>query len=251
MISKSQIKHIRALHTKKQRSLDKSFIAEGVKTVSEIILHNHQLIKELFCTNEFYAGHEKLLLNKKVHFTKITPKELDQISQLSTPNEVLAVCYELPKQEISTNLNNNFSFYLDDIRDPGNLGTIVRICSWFGIKDLFCSKETVELYNPKCIQACMGAFLRVTVHYITLEELIAAEKIKKIYATQLEGKNVYTENLKGGLIIIGNEANGIRKQTLDLATESITIPSAYGNTESLNAAIATSIIASEFFRRSL
>ncbi len=251
MISKSQIKHIRALHTKKQRALENRFIAEGIKTVAEILEQKAGIIHEIFCTDSFYDSYEDLLHSKKITVTNIDLRELSQISQLSTPNEVLAVCNNLPEKNITTDLNKNHAFYLDDIRDPGNLGTIIRLCSWFGIKDLFCSEETVELYNPKCIQSCMGAFLRVNVHYIGLKELIAAEKIKNIYATQLKGKNIYTEILKSGLIVIGNEANGIRKETLQLASESLTIPSATGNTESLNAAIATSIIASEFFRRKL
>lgn len=251
MISKSQIKHIRALHTKKQRTLENRFIAEGVKTVSEILEQKPGIVHEVFCTDDFYDAHEKLLHSKNIPVSNIDLKELSQISLLSTPNEVLVVCNNLPEKNNTTNLNKDHAFYLDDIRDPGNLGTIIRLCSWFGIKDLFCSEETVELYNPKTIQACMGAFLRVNVHYVGLKELIEGEKIKNIYATQLKGKNIYTETLNSGLIIIGNEANGIRKETLELTSQSLTIPSATGNTESLNAAIATSIIASEFFRRKL
>jgi TrmH family RNA methyltransferase len=251
MISKSQIKHIRGLQTKKQRTLEKCFIAEGVKTVAEVLQQDAGIIKELFCTADFYEIHGKTLHSKKIKVTQINAKELSQISQLATPNEVLAICSNLPVRTVQTDLNTGFAFYLDDIRDPGNLGTIIRLCSWFGIKDLFCSEETVELYNAKCIQSCMGAFLRVNVRYIGLKELVASEKIKHIYATVLDGKNIYQSSQRSGLIIIGNEANGIRKETLQLASEYLTIPSATGNTESLNAAIATSIIASEFFRRNL
>ncbi len=251
MISKSQIKYITSLHTKKQRLLENCFVAEGIKTVIEILNEQPSIIKDLFCTGDFYETNKKLISSKNINTIRVNSKELSQISQLATPNEVLVVCGNLPTKNIATDLTKNFSFYLDDIRDPGNLGTIIRICSWFGIKDLFCSEETVELYNPKCIQACMGAFLRVNVHYIGLKELIAGEKIKHVFATELKGKNIYTQTLKSGLILIGNEANGIRKETHQLANESLTIPSAVGNTESLNAAIATSIIASEFFRRSL
>lgn len=251
MISKSQIKYIKSLHTKKERLLENRFVAEGIKTVTEIIKEQSGIVKNIFCMDDFYKANEKLIASKKINATRVTSIELSQISQLSTPNEVLAVCDNLPIQNNTTDLNKTFSFYLDDVRDPGNLGTIIRICSWFGIKDLFCSEETVELYNPKCIQACMGAFLRVNVHYIEINKLIAAENIKTIYSTELKGKSIYAESLKNGLIIIGNEANGIRKETLQLASQSLTIPSAAGNTESLNAAIATSIIASEFFRRRL
>lgn len=251
MISKSQIKYIKSLRSKKERLLENCFIAEGIKTVTEIMSEQPDIVKYLFCTDDFYKANEKLIGSKKTNATPINSKELSLISQLTTPNEVLAVCNNLPSNNIQTNLNETFSFYLDDIRDPGNLGTIIRTCSWFGIKDLFCSEETVELYNPKCIQACMGAFLRVNVHYLDLKKLIANEKIEHVFATELNGKNIYTESLKSGLIIIGNEANGVKKETFQLANQSLTIPSAAGNTESLNAAIATSIIASEFFRRGL
>lgn len=251
MISKSQIKYIKSLHTKKERVLENRFIAEGIKTVIEIMKEQPGIIKDLFCTDVFYQANEKLFASKKINAILVNTKELSQISQLTTPNEVLAVCDHLPPKNNSTDLNRTFSFYLDDIRDPGNLGTIIRICSWFGIKDLFCSEETVELYNPKCIQSCMGAFLRVHVHYIDLKELIAREKITTVYSTELKGKSIYNESLKNGLIIIGNEANGIRPESLKQANDSLTIPSFAGNTESLNAAIATSIIASEFFRRGL
>jgi TrmH family RNA methyltransferase len=251
MISKSQMQYIRSLHSKKQRSIDKRFIAEGIKTVAEILDQKAEIINHIFCTEDFYTAHERILNSKKIEHTRISEKELSQISQLTTPNAVVAVCDQLQDTKILSDLNNTFAFYLDDIRDPGNFGTIVRVCSWFGIKDLFCSEETVELYNPKVIQACMGAFLRVNVHYVPLTKLITDQKISKVYATVLEGKNIYTEELKNGLIIIGNEAKGIGPETLRSAKESITIPSASGNTESLNAAVATSIIASEFFRRNL
>ena len=251
MISKSQIKYIRSLYSKKQREADQCFIAEGFKMAQEIIREKPELITELFCTEDFMNENESSLLSKKIKFTPISEKELSQISQLSSPNQVLVVCRNDTNSTISTNFNDQFSFYLDDIRDPGNLGTIIRICSWFGIKELFCSPNTVELYNPKCIQSTMGAFLRVNVYYRELADLIKEGHIKNVYATEMKGKNLYKEELKSGLIVIGNEANGIGELTKKLSNHSISIPSAEGNTESLNAAIATSIIASEIFRRGL
>jgi len=251
MISKSQIKDIKSLHTKKHRELEGCFIAEGVKTVLEIIQQRASIIKELYCTQEFYNLNEHLLKNNTFTVSVINSKELSQISLLSTPNETLAVCQIIKPKLTTLNFDKQFSFYLDDIRDPGNLGTIIRICSWFGITDLFCSPTTVELHNPKCIQSTMGSFLRVNVHYIDLKELLSSASIKNIYATVLNGSNLYKENLKSGLIIIGNEANGISEESIKLAHKNITIPSAAGNTESLNAAIATSIIASEFYRNNL
>lgn len=251
MISKSQIKHINSLHIKKHRELAECFIAEGVKTVLEIIEQQPNIIKELFGTHEFLNAHEKIIKSKAVDFTLITEKELLQISALTNPNQTIAVCHIIKPNTITFNFDTRFSFYLDDIRDPGNLGTIIRICSWFGITDLFCSPTTVELYNPKCIQSTMGSFLRVNVHYINLTDLLSICTIKNIYTTELKGKSIYTQNLKSGLVIIGNEANGINDKIKTLATTQLTIPSASGNTESLNAAIATSIIASEFYRNTL
>ena len=251
MISKSQIRNIKSLHTKKHREISNRFIAEGVKTVLEIMQQHASIIKELYCTQEFYTTNESLLKNNTFTVSIINSKELSQISLLSAPNETLAICQIIKPKLISPNFDKQFSFYLDDIRDPGNLGTIIRICSWFGITDLFCSPTTVELYNPKCIQSTMGSFLRVNVHYIDLKEMIAAHTIKNIYATVLNGTNLYKENVKNGLIIIGNEANGMSAENIKFATKQITIPAAAGNTESLNAAIATSIIASEFYRNSL
>ncbi|MBL7918086.1 MAG: RNA methyltransferase, partial [Bacteroidia bacterium] len=189
-----------------------------------------------------------LLSKNKINADAVKQDELEQISTLSSPNEVLAICHYFEHKKWQVNFNSQISFYLDNIRDPGNLGTIIRLCSWFGISDLFCSPGTVELYNSKCIQASMGAFYKVNVHYLPINTLIEKEKIKNIYATLLSGSNIYKEKIINGLIIIGNEANGISEEVQQVCTKKITIPSADNSTESLNAAIAASIIASEHFR---
>lgn len=251
MISKNQIKFIRSLHNKKNRENEKLFIVEGIKTVNELIHERPELIKELYCTSDYHLKNVSKLQQNAFTTTLVKESDLLQISQLSTPNEVLAVCYTLINDKITTDLNSTFSFYLDDIRDPGNLGTIIRICSWFGIKELFCSPDTVELYNPKCIQSTMGAFLRVRLHYMKLDELLKKKQINTVFATVLNGESIYSKPLLNGLIIIGNEANGISAASLQLANRQITIPSGNKNTESLNAAVATSIIASEFFRNTV
>lgn len=250
MISKNQIKFIRSLHNKKYRESEKLFIVEGIKTVNEVIHERPELIKELYCTSDYHLKHSAKLSQQAFETNLVKDNDLVQISQLSTPNEVLAVCHTFVSDKITTDFSQSFSFYLDDIRDPGNLGTIIRICSWFGIKELFCSPDTVELYNSKCIQSTMGAFLRVKLHYLPLQELLNKKSIHNIYATVLNGSNIYSQPLKNGLVIIGNEANGIRESSLELSNQKITIPSANNNTESLNAAVAASIIASEFFRNS-
>jgi TrmH family RNA methyltransferase len=251
MISKNQIKYIQSLHYKKQRQTEKRFIAEGVKTCLEIIQTFPEMLESVFCTENFLIQHGAWLHQKNIQAVTITETQLKQISTLVTPNEVLGICRQFTHEVSQTNFENDFAFYLDGIRDPGNLGTIIRICSWFGIKELFCSDDTVELYNPKCIQSCMGSFLRVKVFYLPLQNILTNKAPQKIYAADLQGSSVYNIGQANGLIIIGNEANGINSEFKKMATDIITIPSAKGDTESLNAAIATAVIASEFFRKKI
>jgi TrmH family RNA methyltransferase len=250
MISKNRIKQIQSLHQKKFREQHKLFLAEGVKTVEELIKFRSEAVEELFATGEFLASHAASLERYNIHYTEISEKELEQISAQSSPNQVLAVCSYFEYEESGYDLKKNFSVYLDDIRDPGNFGTILRMADWFGISTVFCSPTSCELYNSKVIQATMGAFLRVKVVYKPLKEVIEQYDPAKVYGAVLQGKNLYNEALAPGLIVIGNEANGISGENLTLIDAPLTIPSDSGNgTESLNAAMATSIIVSEFFRQ--
>lgn len=250
MISKNQIKQIQALHQKKYRDINSLFLAEGIKTVLELITVNSGLIKELFCTADFAKTNERFLNQHKINYIEISDKDLAQISTLSTPNKVIAVCYYFPKNLVLYDFQKYFSIYLDDIRDPGNFGTIVRLADWYGISTIFCSPTSCDLYNPKVIQATMGAFNRVHIQYALLKDVIESNHPGKIYGAVLKGLNVYKEKLSNGLIVIGNEANGITKENLKFITHPITIPSHDTNgSESLNAAMATGIITSEFFRQ--
>jgi TrmH family RNA methyltransferase len=249
MISKNQIKHVKALHLKKFRDESKCFIAEGVKVVDEIILLKPYIIKELFCTREYSEERETIFSQNALNCTVVTLEELQKISVQSSPNNVLAVCAYLERGSAFPDLSKSFSLYLDEIRDPGNLGTILRIADWFGINRIFCSPQSTELYNPKTIQSAMGAFLRVGVTYIALNELVRGRSFP-LYGAVLNGKIIYEEKLSPGLIIIGNEANGISTSNLNLVTVPITIPAHSKNqTESLNAAMATAIICGEFSRQ--
>lgn len=250
MLSKNQVSEIRALHQKKQRELKRQFIAEGVKTLLELLTHYPQLISGLYGTDEFADQHAKLLKANSIPFTSIRPSELERISLLEKPNQVFAVCNYLNEPNLKFNFESHFSLYLDEIRDPGNLGTLLRLADWYGISKLFCSEGTCEFYNPKVIQASMGAFLRVEVVYTSLTRLISENNITTVYGALLNGANLYREKLQPGLIVIGNEANGISSENLSLVNRPITIPAAPGNkTESLNAAMAAGIICSEFFRQ--
>ncbi len=250
MISKNQIKHIQALHSKKNREEECLFIIEGIKLVTEFINHQKFEIKEVFATSDYINHHQTELENHSISYTEITDEELKKISHLTSPNQVLAVV-KTTEQHLDANLlNHSLSLFLDDIRDPGNLGTIIRIADWFGIKQVICSPNCTELYNPKTLQASMGAVLRVNVITMDFENLLSKANKLPIYGAVLEGENIYTTSLKHGLLVIGNEANGISKDVLKHVTNRITIPAATSNgSESLNAANACAIICSEFHRQ--
>lgn len=242
MVSKNQIKLISALHQKKQRLINKLFFAEGVKVIQELLQSNFEL-EHLYTTqNDFQSVNA---LNRTI----ITEQELKKISALSTPNTCLAV-FKIPaeNQIIATGL----IVALDDIRDPGNLGTILRLCDWFGIKQIICSRETVDIYNPKVVQATMGSIARVNVNYVDLKTFLSKTELP-VYGTFMDGVNIYQSVLpQNGVIIMGNEANGISEEIEKMVTDRLTIPR-FGElqkTESLNVATATAVVLSEFKRNS-
>ena len=240
MITKSQIKLITSLQQKKYRKQAQLFFVEGMKGDQELLDSNFEL-QELYTTKSDFSAIDK----SKVH--TISDAELKKISALTTPNTCLAV-FKIPKQ-ISYE-QKGLIVALDDVRDPGNLGTIIRLCDWFGIKTLFCSEESVDVYNPKVVQATMGSISRVNVIYGNLEQFLSNTKLP-VFGTFMDGKNIYSENLpKEGIIVMGNEANGVSKSVENLVSERISIPR-FGDlkaTESLNVATATAIILSEFKR---
>ena len=241
MVSKNQIKLITSLQQKKYRKQEQLFFAEGVKVVQEL-LHSNFELQDLFTTKQDFLTVPK----NKVH--AITEAELKKISALTTPNTCLAV-FKIPKAKEM--VEKGLIVALDDVRDPGNLGTIIRLCDWFGIETLFCSEESVDIYNPKVVQASMGSISRVNVVYGNLETFLSQTKLP-VFGTFMDGKNIYQEELpKEGIIIMGNEANGISTSVEKLVSERIAIPR-FGNlqvTESLNVATATAIILSEFKRK--
>ena len=250
MISKNQIKHIQSLHSKKNREEEGLFIIEGIKLVTEFIGQQKFIIKEVFATAEYIKDHQSLLNANNIHYSEISIDELKKISLQTNPNQVLAIVKE-QQQTLNTDLlNSSTTLFLDDIRDPGNLGTIIRIADWFGIHQVVCSPNSTELYNPKTLQASMGAVLRVNVVSLGFEKLLEKSNNVPIYGALLNGKNIYTSSLNHGIIVIGNEANGISNEVLKRITQPITIPAASNNgSESLNAANACAIICSEFHRQ--
>lgn len=240
MVSKNQIKLITSLQQKKFRKEHKLFFAEGKKVIQELI-HSNFSLEYLFSTATVFPGIDP----KKI--LTISETELKKISALTTPNDCLAVF----KQPESKSINpSGLIVALDDIRDPGNLGTIIRLCDWFGITELVCSEETADIYNPKVVQATMGSIARVNVNYVNLEKFINETQLP-VFGTFMDGENIYKSSLpKEGIIIMGNEANGISPEIEKVVKNRLTIPR-FGDlqqTESLNVATATAIILSEFKR---
>ncbi|MBD0832447.1 TrmH family RNA methyltransferase [Aestuariibaculum sediminum] len=239
MLSKSQIKLIASLKQKKYRQQHGLFVVEGVKTITELLSSNLEL-HALFTTQSFN-------INAKLE-TIISASDLKRISFLKNPNMALAL-FKIP-QPITLNYDG-LIVALDDVRDPGNLGTIIRLCDWFGITELLCSQETVDCFNPKVVQATMGSITRVNIHYADLKETLS-EMDLPVLGAFMEGDNVYQSQLpEKGVLVMGNEANGISKRIEQLVTNKISIPR-FGDlqaTESLNVATATAILLSELKRR--
>lgn len=190
-------------------------------------------------------------LSKKINFQEITATELEKISSLTTPQEVLAVI-QIPEWPALDNkqLLKRFTLVLDGVQDPGNMGTIIRTADWFGIKNIICSPDTVDVYNPKVVQATMGSLSRVSIHYADLAQLLPQLKLP-VLGAMLDGENIYATNLgTEGLVVMGNEGNGLRPDIQQLISKKITIPRV-GQAESLNVAIATALFCSEISRKSL
>jgi TrmH family RNA methyltransferase len=242
MVSKNQIKLITSLQQKKYRQSHQLFIAEGVKVIQELLQSNF-VLDHLFVTESIF---ESISSTQK---TTIAESDLKKITCLATPNNCLAL-FQIPKAKAI--VNKGLIIALDDIRDPGNLGTIIRLCDWYGIEELICSQQTVDVYNPKVVQATMGSISRVNISYVDLEYYLKETNLP-VFGTFMDGRNVYKENLpQEGILVLGNEANGISKNIENLIAEKLSIPR-FGNlqqTESLNVATATAIFLSEFRRNS-
>lgn len=240
MLSKQQIKLINSLKKKKIRVQHNLFLVEGIKAVEEFLQSTFKPYK-IYCINDYI--NPLSIDNLEI----ITEKELKNISEFSNPNQILGI-FEIPNEEnIKT---EGFTLVLDEINDPGNLGTIIRLCDWFGVDQLICSTNTVDCFNSKVVQASMGSLSRVSIVYTDLISFLKNE-YRSIYGALLNGENVYQTKLKNNaILVLGNEANGISNEVQKLITSQITIPQ-FGEikkTESLNVATATAILLSEFKR---
>ena len=248
MLSKNKIKYIHSLEQKKYRKEEKAFLAEGSKLVGDLSGHFH-------C--RFVAGTTQWLDNNPDfpadETIEVSREELSRASLLKTPKDVLAV-YEIPSYPFPKDIAQQcLCLALDDVQDPGNLGTIIRIADWFGIEHIFCSQGTVDAFNPKTVQATMGALARIKLHYCDLEDLIDLLNDTPIFGTFLDGTDMYKEDLAtNGLIVMGNEGNGISPNIAKKINRKILIPNypeGCETSESLNVAVATAIVCAEFRRR--
>lgn len=245
MLSKSQISFIKSLHQKKYRKENGIFIIEGIKSIVEFLKSDYQL-HSIYCTSKLLVTLPKVSAN--INLFEVTETELQKISTLQTPQSILALVHIPLAKEINVSeLQNQFSLVLDGVQDPGNFGTIIRTADWFGIKNIICSEDTVEAYNPKTVQSTMGSLCRVNVNYTSLLPFLNKVKMP-IYGALLNGENIYKNKWGNeGLILLGNEGHGISKELLEKITVPITIPR-FGEAESLNVAVSAAIFCSEISR---
>lgn len=250
-VSNNTIKFVASLSQKKYRDKEGCFIAEGNKCVRDT--WDYFKCRMLIATQNWYESYGNCTHMDVLQIA--TRQQMQKMSQFSNPSDVIAV-YETPEvfytpQEVKENIN----IVLEGVQDPGNLGTIIRLADWYGIKNIFCNKQTVDVYNHKVIQATMGAISRVKVHYCDLEELIESFPEMDVFGTTLDGENIYSTSLPDrGFVIFGNEGNGMSERLKAMTTRNLYIPSRVvdGSTsESLNVGLAAAITISEFCRNTL
>jgi RNA methyltransferase, TrmH family len=246
MLSKTRIKYIKSLQLKKYRKQEQCFIVEGGKSVLELLKSDFEIV-QLLVTPEFLQEQRKPFSTYKGDLIEVKATALAEAGEYSTNDAALAVV-RIKINHIPVLKPNEFALMLDDLRDPGNLGTIIRTADWYGITTIIASEETAEVYNSKVIQSSMGSFTRVTICYTNLEAFLSKNQLP-VFGTFLNGNDAHEVNYgTGGIIVIGNEASGISKEVEKFVTQRITIPR-YGHAESLNAAIATAVICDNIRRR--
>ncbi len=245
MLTNKIVKDIQSLSHKKFRDEEGVFIAEGPKVVAEFLLCKKSGCN-LICATKSWLLENEILLNNIAaeNIFEIDEHWLKRVSLLKTPNRVVAV-FNKPASSQGPVLTNKITLMLDDIQDPGNLGTIIRNADWFGIENIICSENCVDCYNPKVVQSTMGSLCRVNIFYADLITFIQKNNFVKVYAAALSGTSIFeTEKISEGIILIGNESKGIHEDLLKFASKRITIPR-FGRAESLNAAVASGIILAE------
>jgi len=255
MLSKNRSKLILSLRNKKARDLERLFVIEGDKIVREF-LSAGEPVRYLYAREGFLKSMSPVLLKNVSETAEVNEKELSQISALKTAHNALAVIPITEKHYDSDEVMNSLCAALDVVQDPGNLGTIIRAAAWFGIKNIICSKDCADIYNPKTVQSSMGAILHVNVWYRNLKDvlILAGRNEIPVYGAVLEGESIYAKKTgEKGIILLGNESKGISDELIPLITDRIKIPGIRGaqpGIESLNVGMAASVIFSEFFRKS-
>jgi RNA methyltransferase, TrmH family len=247
MLSKAKIKLIRSLRLKKFRDELQLFTAEGIKLAEDLM---PGFVCEMLVVTSKWAEQAKTFRTQEL--IVVSETEFAAVSQQQAPQGVMAV-FRMKDAVSPGDISQQLSLALDDIQDPGNLGTIIRVADWFGIRHIFCSLQTADVYNPKVVQSCMGALSRVNLHYVDLPLFLASQEGLPVYGTSLEGENIYQSNLsQHGIIVMGNEGNGISPETAKQVTSLLLIPCFPGDeptSESLNVAVATAVVCAEFRRR--
>lgn len=253
MIGKNTIKLIKSLGDKKNRNIEKLFLVEGDKTVPEVLNSKFKVAK-LFATSDFLKMNQHYIHNAD-QIIEVSKGEIEKASLMKTPQNCLALCSLPDLKQLPDKPEPGLMIFLDEIQDPGNLGTIIRICDWFGVKQLFCSPDTADVFNPKVIQASMGSFCRIDLWYSTFNPIyeIVAQSNFTVTGAFLDGKDIYKESLsQNSLLVLGNEGKGISKDITNLIQQKIKIPS-YSDSaekaESLNVAMAAAIICAEYKRQ--
>lgn len=245
MISKAKVKFVKSLQLKKYRKEEQCFAVEGAKSVLELVKSDFE-VQWLAGTADFLTVHHALLSKRKMEVVETTANELALAGTFQTNDAAIAIGSIKPNQPL--HVANEWALVLDDIRDPGNLGTIIRTADWYGINNIIASEETADFYNPKVIHATMGSFCRVKVYYTALAEYLRAQKLP-VYGAFLDGANVHDIRFpKAGFLVMGNEAQGISKEVAQMVTQKMTIPKR-GGAESLNASIATAVILDNVLRQ--
>ncbi len=245
-MTKAEIQLVRSLADKRGRAEQGLFLAEGEKLIGELRA-SHLRVRKIFALEGIFEGPE---------VEPVSPRDMERLSQLKTPSNSLALV-EIPHYRLKTaELRNRLTLALDEVQNPGNLGTIIRLADWFGITDILCSEGTADCFNPKVVQATMGAILRVRVHYMPLAPLLAEAAAGGIpvYGTFLEGENIYGSELsQTGIVVMGNEGRGVTPSVAQCISRKLFIPpwpADRRGSESLNVAMATGIVCAEFRRRS-
>ena len=236
MLGKKVLKDIESLRLKKHRDETQSFVAEGPKTVEELLATSPNHVLSVYGLEEWAQGKDRVQV--------VSEMELSRLSSLKTPNQVVAVLKQFESREPD---GTDFTLYLDAIQDPGNMGTIIRIADWFGVKHIVCSNGCADVYNPKVVQATMASIARVNIYYDEEDNWLNKQEMP-LYAASLHGRDLYSfPKIDNGILLIGNESKGLRRELEELATDLITIPRR-GKAESLNAAVATGILLSHLLQ---